>query len=112
MCIRDSRILDRAHGDGVHHLGLLFGREVAVAALQQGAGALFRFVQQVNQLDGAAGAGLVGTAVLAQHHAEGVVQMCIRDSIWLVLLVYAFCTQLYDRIKNAEAGSRIFLPAM
>ena len=29
--------------------------------------------QQVNQLDGAAGAGLVGTAVLAQHHAEGVV---------------------------------------
>ena len=69
----EIRILDRAHGDGVHHLGLLFGREVAVAALQQGAGALFRFVQQVNQLDGAAGAGLVGTAVLAQHHAEGVV---------------------------------------
>ncbi len=38
--------------------------EVAVAALQQGAGALFRFVQQVDQLDGTAGTGLVRTAVL------------------------------------------------
>ncbi|MMZ66887.1 hypothetical protein D1872_294210 [compost metagenome] len=40
----EIRILDRAHGDGVHHLGLVFGAEIAVAALRQGTGALFGLV--------------------------------------------------------------------